>query len=99
VNMQKAKPKPSRPNHIRQSGKLAAHVNVILGEMQEIIDVSPTETVGALKGKLAQNEHFGQPQPNKQILIFGGRKLSDDSQLLSEAGIMDGNTVHIALVR
>ncbi len=56
------------------------------------LDVNPTDTIRYLKATLQQKEGF---RPDRQALIFAGKKLVDDAKSLQNCGIRSGSNVYI----
>ena len=58
------------------------------------LDVEGSETVGSVKGKIAERE--GIP-PSEQRLVFAGKQLEDE-RALSDYNVQNGNTVQVMVL-
>lgn len=94
-----AKPKPASPK-TKSAQKAAAPapaaaaigkvtVKTLAGgtEQSTVFDAGPSETVGSLKKQISQSAALGSIPVGGQRLVFAGKLLTNDSQLLSAAGI------------
>lgn len=70
---------------------MAVKIKLLTGREIEI-ETSPGETVGSLKQKIQQEEFF---PPEQQKLVYAGRVMGNNSDLLSSYEIAPNSVIHM----